>query len=698
MVLLDYPLFRLSVLFISLIFCQLGEAQQLDVVDFKQISGDIELFPSEKRIAATAHYTFQILKKIDSVYVDAKNIQLKQHSTSKSTLKINQTADKIWLIDSFKPGKEYKVSITYEVKPGQAMYFFEDQIWTQGQGKETSHWLPSIDDVNDKIIFNLNITAPAQYTVLANGICVQEEQNDNKTRLWSYEMKKPMSSYLLALVMGRFDKYFETSSSGIPLEYYIDPEDKEKLASTYRHTREIFNFFETEIGIDYPWEIYRQVPVRDFLYAGMENTSLTIFSEAFVVDSIGFIDRNYVNVNAHELAHQWFGNLVTAKSGEHHWLQEGFATFYALLAERKIFGDDYYYWKLYESAEQLISLSNEGKGEPLIKKGASSLTYYQKGAWALHILREQVGELAFRQAVQNYLKKHQFNSVSTVDFLLEIEAITGEAFDWFRENWLYQSTFKASQALNSLRKSPFIEQYLSLATIANRPLSEKQSIFNALLKPPVNDYLGQAVVFQLSEEPVEYSSPMYFKAFESESILVRQAIALSLEKIPEHLKSNYESLLTDSSYVTQEAVLYYLWLNFPEDRSRYLDLTSDFIGFQDKNLRQLWLTLALATDGYQNDLKQGFFDELSNYAAPKYSFEIRQLAFQYLYSFDAFTNQNLMYLLDACVHHNWRFKSSSRELFITLLKENEEVRLQLLSLIQELPTDQLQFLNAILEE
>ncbi|WP_188439093.1 M1 family metallopeptidase [Planktosalinus lacus] len=698
MILFEVPSFRLLVLFISLIYCQLGDAQQLEVVDFKQITGDIELFPSEKKIVATAHYRFQLLKKTDSVYLDAKNIQLEQQSTSNSPIKIKQTVDKIWLIDSFKPGKEYQVSISYEAKPGQAMYFFEDQIWTQGQGKETSHWLPSIDDVNDKIIFNLHIKAPAQFTVLANGVCVQEEHINNETKLWSYQMKKPMSSYLLALVMGRFEKYSETSSSGIPLEYYINPEDKGNIAATYRHTREMFDFFETEIGVDYPWENYKQVPVRDFLYAGMENTSLTIFSEAFVVDSIGFVDRNYVNVNAHELAHQWFGNLVTAKSGEHHWLQEGFATFYALLAERKIFGDDYYYWKLYESAEQLISLSDEGKGEPLLKKGASSLTYYQKGAWALHILRERVGELIFRQAVQNYLTRHQFNSANTDDFLYEIEAITDDELDWFREDWLNQSAFKASQALNSLRKSPFIEQYLNLSAIAKRPLSEKQSIFNALLKPPVNDYLGQAVVFQLSEESVEHSSPLYLKAFESESILVRQAIALSLDKIPEHLKSNYESLLSDTSYVTQEAALYHLWLNFPEDRPKYLDATIDLVGFQDKNLRQLWLTLALATEGYQNHLKQDFFNELSSYAAPKYSFEIRQLAFQYLYSFDGFTNQNLMYLLDACVHPNWRFRSSSRELLSVLLKENEEVSAQLLSLRKELPTDQLQFLNTFLDK
>ncbi|MGZ9677575.1 M1 family aminopeptidase [Flavobacterium sp. GNP001] len=112
----------------------------------------------------------------------------------------------------------------------------------------------------------------------------------------------------------------------------------------------MFDFLEKEIGVKYPWGIYKQAPVRDFLYAGMENTSATLFNTRYVVDSTGFEDRSYTNVNAHELAHQWFGNLVTAESGKHHWLQEGFATYYALLAEKEIYGEDHFYSKLYETA------------------------------------------------------------------------------------------------------------------------------------------------------------------------------------------------------------------------------------------------------------------------------------------------------------------------------------------------------------
>ncbi|MEX0996481.1 MAG: M1 family metallopeptidase [Flavobacteriaceae bacterium] len=658
--------------------------QQSQIVDFKELKADITLFPKEKKVSGTLHYTFKTLQKTDSVFLDAKQMKVQSSEYSQTKVSYKATDDKIWLKHSFEANKEYAISFYYEAFPKQAMYFFEDQVWTQGQGKYTSHWLPSIDDVNDKIIFNLSITAPAEFVVLANGRLEKQSPIINDQKQWKYTMNNPMSSYLVAIAMGNFENQSETSSSGIPLQYHYTPENESKVEPTYRYTKRMFDFLEEEIGVGYPWENYKQVPVRDFLYAGMENTTLTIFSEAFVVDSIGFVDRNYVNVNAHELAHQWFGNLVTAESSEHHWLQEGFSTYYALLAEREIFGEDYYYWKLYQSAEQLTELSEQGKGEPIVKAGASSLTYYQKGAWALHILNERAGNLVFKQAVGNFLNKYKFGSATTDDFLNEITLLNGDDLQWFKDDWLYQGAFRSSQALESLRKSPFIENYLGLSAIANRPFSEKKEILSGFLNTPVNDYLGQAVVYQLADVPFGESQTLYKKAFESGNLFVRQAIAMSLEQIPPQLKTEYESLLDDASYMTREAALYFLWLNFPEERKKYLDKMNGVIGFQDKNIRQLWLTLAMVTEDYKNEEKPGYFNELSSYASTNYSFEIRQQAFQFLVGLDGFTNQNLKYLIDACMHHNWRFKNSSREILDELLK-NEETKLQIVQLKNELP-------------
>lgn len=435
--------FIFSLFFITFIFYGELTAQQTDVVDFLKIDAAVEPDVTNKEVIGHVIAKFKILKETDSIFMDAINIATEEIKTKNFSV----TADnkKLWFVGNFEEGKTYDADFRYKMKPKQTLYFFGNEIWTQGQGKYTSHWLPSIDDVNDKIEFDLTIISSEGKKVISNGKLKSTKENDGKNH-WAFDMKNPMSSYLVAFAIGDYTKMDLVSKSGIPLELYYKTSDSTKAEPTYRFSKRIFNFLETEIGIPYPWQNYKQVPVRDFLYAGMENTSATFFSEAFIVDSTGFNDRNYINVNAHELAHQWFGNLITEKANEDHWLQEGFATYYALLAEKEIFGDEYYYWQLYQTAEQLKAISDEGKGESLLNPKASSLTFYQKGAWALHILREQIGEEAFKTAIINYLEKYKFKNVSNEDFLNEVKAVSSIDISTFEKNWLQQSAFKAEEA------------------------------------------------------------------------------------------------------------------------------------------------------------------------------------------------------------------------------------------------------------
>lgn len=201
--------------------------------------------------------------------------------------------------------------------------------------------------MTDKMEFDLTLIIPSGSIAIANGTLVSKIPKGPKV-YWKFNMQQPMSSYLVAFAVGNFEHRTLTSESGIPIELYYEPKDSAYFEPTYRYTQQLFDFLGEEIGVPYPWQNYKEVPIRDFLYAGMENTGCTFFSEAFVIDSVAFKDRNYINVNAHEMAHQWFGNLVTETEGKHHWLHEGFATYYALLAERALFGTDYYYWKLFK--------------------------------------------------------------------------------------------------------------------------------------------------------------------------------------------------------------------------------------------------------------------------------------------------------------------------------------------------------------
>lgn len=678
-------------IFSVLFFYTMSFAQQNDIVDFLHVKASITPNASTKTIKGDVAYTFQMLQDSDSVYLDAHKMGI---FNVVGTQEVKAQRAKIWIIDDFKKDQEYSVSFSYKVKPKQTFYFMvnEKEMWTQGQGKFTSHWLPSLDDTNDKIEFDLTFVAPSDLTVIANGRLVTVI-DEGETKKWQFDMENPMSSYLAAVAIGDYSKTELLSESGVPIELYYKPEDSSRVEPTYRYSKEIFDFLESEIGVAYPWEVYKQVPVRDFLYAGMENTSATFFSVAFLVDSIGFNDRNYINVNAHELAHQWFGNMVTAKSDEHHWLQEGFATYYALLAEKEIFGSDYFYWQLLQHAEQLHALSEEGKGESLLNPKASSLTFYQKGAWALHVLRELIGDDAFRLAVKNYLNTYQFKVATSDDFLREVKAVSDVDITAFEQHWLHQGAFRVEEAYRSLSKSAFIQAYFDISSLRGTSLKNKKSMFSQVLKEG-NDFLGQEVVYQLASDPISESLNLYKAALASDNLYIRQAVVFSIEHIPESLLKLYENLLDDDSYATQEIALLQVWMQFPNRRPAVLDRMKGRVGFQNKNLRQLWLALALLTDSYEESHKNTYFQELKGYTSPVYSFEIRQKAFEYMDELALWDQESLRNLVNASTHPAWRFAKSSKSLLAKVIAEAEYADV-LQSLYGQLEEAEVNVINSI---
>ncbi len=636
-------------------------AQQTQVVDFKHIKAELSFTVLEESVNGQISIQFEMLSDADSIYLDAKNFELKSAvnfriSEKEETEIIDShvTADKFWLRHSFISGEIYTVIFDYKSYPKKALYFIDDQIWTQGQGKYTSNWLPSIDDVNDKIEFDLTLTYKTGYEVLSNGKLVDKKIGKDLTT-WHYNMENPMPSYLVALAIGMYNKKTETSTSGIPLEYYYYPEDSLKVEPTYRYSKQMFDFLETEIGVPFPWENYKQVPVTDFLYSGMENTTLTIFSDSFVVDSIGFKDKNFITVNAHELAHQWFGDFVTSTSSEHHWLQEGFATYYALLAERHIFSDDHYYWQLFQNAQELIAQEEAGESTSLLDPKSSSITFYKKGAWALHILREQVGDSAFQTAVKSYLNKNAFGNVTTTDFIAEVKQASGFDLSEFQTDWLFNKKLSEDAIVKSLKKSEFMQAYFSINC---EEFSQKCKDYL------VSDISDKAKVKIVAQMPARIEAEAFKNNWE-----VRQAISKYVQKVPEALKSEYESLLNDKSYLTIENALYNLWGNFSEDRVKYLEKTRKVHGFNDKNVRLLWLALNLNTLEYQPEKKQAFLDELISYSLPDQHFELRINAFRYIKLLGAWNKITIESLLDAGSHHVWQFSKFAKSLLAELKSE-----------------------------
>lgn len=639
-------------------------AQQQSETDFLVANYRLTIEQSTQEVSGYGELFFDVIKPMDSIFIDAHAMQFKNVMFNNAEVKHNVTTNKLWIYDNFKPSENNVLSFHYKANPKQTMYFLgwdnevPNQIWTQGQGKYTSHWLPSFDDVNEKVIFNLSVNFNADYKVLSNGLLKDKITVNETVTRWNYQMQQPMSSYLVALAIGDYEVKIEHSKSGTPLEMYYYPKDSLKVESTYRYTKDIFNFLEDEIGVNYPWQIHRQVPVHDFLYAGMENTTLTIFSDSYIVDNNEFNDKNYVNINAHELAHHWFGNLVTATSSEHHWLQEGFSTYYALLAERQMFGDDYFYWRLYEYANQLKAQQQSGNATALLNAKASSLTFYQKGAIALYMMKSKVGDSAFKQAVAKYLNKFAYKSAETKDFIAEVEAESNVNLSKFVAKWLKENSFDYDAVLNQLKsESELIRDY--------------EMIDCEVFQSKCNDYINMPLHPKIKSKLIAQLPQLINKQHFSENPEVRQTIALRLNTINNALKPYAETLLNDESYETVEMALYKLWTNFPEERAKYLNQTKHLDGNRLKNVRLLWLTLAIVTPQYDDELKNNYINELINYSSKNYNFEMRQATFGYLQMLNLWTTEALANLQDASKHHQWQFKSFAKDLIAQLSTQPE---------------------------
>ncbi|SHK67127.1 aminopeptidase N [Maribacter aquivivus] len=672
------------VLAFILCFCFSSYGQHQDKVDFIKAKVYLGPLPKEKKIQGGVIYRFNVLQNVDSVFFDAKNMDFSKVELDGKKIDFTATEKTISISHKFKKGDSHKLIIEYIAKPKQTVYFIgwddelegNEQIWTQGQGKYTSHWLPSFDDMEEKVEFDFTIEADKKYQVIANGNLLLKTDNDEEDAIWLFDMKKPMSSYLLAFAIGNYNKQVLKSESGVTIENYYYPGDSLKVEPTYRYTKRIFDFLENEIGVGYPWQNYKQVPVHDFLYAGMENTSATFFSDAYVIDSTSFIDRNYVNINAHELAHQWFGNLVTEMNSEHHWLHEGFATYYAYLAEKEIFGDDHFFWKLFETAKTLNNISEKGEGESLLNPKASSLTFYEKGAWALAVLKDKIGEEDFKTAIQNYLKKYQFQNVTVPEFITEMEGSGNHDLSDFKTIWLEGDVFPMDDAKDYLMKnSASIRMYYVLKHDVEKNFNSPE-----ILK---DSELSTELKLELLQQKGDFPKLELWSLIASDDIKIRQFAARKMGEIPEGLKELAEPLLLDDSYITNELMLYNLWSSFDYDRSVFLDKTRDIIGLPNKNVRLLWLTLALFTPDYNPTESVYYHRELVGYTSAIYNPEVRQTAFQYLSEIKALNDDAYINLIKATNHHSWQFRNYARQLFDTLWideeqkKEIEKVAIQL---------------------
>jgi aminopeptidase N len=671
-------------------------------VDFIKAQVQVSLDTNQRQVRGSVNFDIDIKKDVDTVFLDARNLlDLQVESTTHDNLQYGHNDEQVYVVARFRESENATITINFTSQPNQAMYFIDmdndgnwEQAWTQGQGKYTSNWLPSIDDVNEKMEWDITIDAPANLEVIANGSLI-EKSSVNGKKCWQHDMQQPMSSYLVAIAVGSYSKASKKSSSNVPLYYYYYPNDKDRIWSTYKYGVEMFDILEQEIGVNYPWQEYKQVPVKDFLYAGMENTTATFFDDQFVQDASGAIDRSYVNVQAHELAHQWFGNLVTAHSSKHHWLQEGLATYYAMRAERQLYGKEHFYVQLYQHAEALTDQSRSGQGTALLDPKASSLTFYQHGAWAVHALRAEVGDEIFRQSIQQYLENFAFKTATTDDLLAIFSRNAGKDLTQYKSIWLTSKKFPSEEALKLLQDEPFMQEYLQLLARRASSFDDAFNSYKETLTYPVSKEKVLEMVGQLSMHDDVRKYELLKTAASINNPEIRQLVAITTSEVNPNNQELITDLLLDKSYLTRESSLYLLW-NAATNKKQLLETAMNAWQTTNSSLKMAWLALAINTSGYSDEERKDFLSRLQKFSDPLHGIETRTTAFDYLKALNFMSDQNYRDLLQAALQHNWRFYTYARNL-IKELREQPKHLQNLDKAIKQLPEVQQDKLALVLE-
>ena len=335
------------------------------------------------------------------------------------------------------------------------------QAWTQGESIESRYWFPCIDDPEFKFPREIQITVPEGYDVISNGEGKQSNCGKENMTTWTWIEQKAISTYLTSVVIGNFSSHKDNCNNfqknkNISLDYYW-PKDIEgqgyDAMMTFSDTPNAMRIFEEYFGIEYPFEKYSQVAVDDFEFGGMENASCTTLTRDILHDKRASMDYNFdLFVVAHELAHQWFGDLVTCKEWSHIWLNEGFATFCEGLYWEKYWEkkdqmrkDDEFHYKMLQTADRYFSEANSKYKRPIVThlyKNPEELFddhSYRKGGCILHMLRHRVGDDIFKKSLKLYLERNSYKAVETDDLRKTLEELSGLNLQQFFNQWIYKA-------------------------------------------------------------------------------------------------------------------------------------------------------------------------------------------------------------------------------------------------------------------
>jgi aminopeptidase N len=417
-------------------------------LDILRMRLEVSFVPEKGVVRGRVTHIFTPLQeRVDSIFFDGPDITIRKATLNGQPIRYQVSSGGVTVFPTLplQWNRTDSISFTYEATPRRGIYFIgwndttgrrHKQIWTQGQGIDNRNWIPCYDRQNDKMITETIVRFDSSYQVLSNGELLSRTNNHDGTATWHYCMTRPHSTYLLMLGIGKYGIETRQTKAGVPVHLYYYPESPERVQPTYQYATECIDFVAEQTGIPYPWSSYSNLPVEDFLYGAMENTTATVYGDFLLVDRKGFHDRNYIDVDVHELAHQWFGDFITGRSPNMAWLHESFATLYPKLFRKQISGEEYYEWMRRQEQQDALKASEQNR-LPLVHSQAGSTRVYEKGSAILDMMIYVWGENQFRRVINHYLKHHAYGLVETNDLYQAFQDTLGLSPSWFFDEWIY---------------------------------------------------------------------------------------------------------------------------------------------------------------------------------------------------------------------------------------------------------------------
>ncbi len=364
---------------------------------------------------------------IDATDMEIYNVSVKGVPSSFDTYK-----DKIVVYGDFRAFSEHILTVTYKSYPKRGGYFVEDeggmQFWTHGESTDAHAWFPCFDYPNTRSQYEIRVTVPSDYSVISNGKLVDRVDGDFSTFIFREDFRFP--AYLVSVIAGKFSS-FKQEWQGIPITSYYLPKFETLAERSFKNSPEIMEFISEKTGVKYPYSKYDQTCVSLFVMGGMENLSATTLTDRTLHDEIAHLDYQSEPLVCHEMAHQWFGDYVTCRDWSQAWLNEGFATYIALIYREKLKGKDEFLVDVENTKDVYLREFAGSYGRPIVERKYKEPEelfdrhLYQKASLFLRYLNYYLGDKVFWQGVKEYLENNKMSGVTTYDFRKAVSNVSG---------------------------------------------------------------------------------------------------------------------------------------------------------------------------------------------------------------------------------------------------------------------------------